>query len=169
VGPVIPMIGIALLIYAFFRPLFPLGLAHSGLHLLPHRRISLPHQRRHSGYDRNIFASYILIFVIFGAFMEVSGSGKVFCGPGLCHHWKAHRRARACLCNYQRPLRDGLGKFCCQCHGGRSFYHSFDETHGLSSPFCRGRGGATSTGGQYSHQSWGAAAFLLAEISGTPT
>jgi TRAP-type uncharacterized transport system fused permease subunit len=78
VGNIIPLIGIFLLIYAYFGPYFPLGLGHSGFSLSRIAEYLFLTSDGILGMICNIFASYILIFVIFGSFMEVSGAGKVF-------------------------------------------------------------------------------------------
>jgi TRAP-type uncharacterized transport system fused permease subunit len=78
VGNVIPIIGILLLIYAYFGPYFPLGLGHSGFSLSRIAEYLFLTSDGILGMICNIFASYILIFVIFGSFMEVSGAGKAF-------------------------------------------------------------------------------------------
>jgi len=78
VGNIIPMIGVVLLIYAYFGPYFPLGLGHSGFSLPRIAESLFLSGDGILGSMTNIFASYILIFVILGAFMEVSGCGKAF-------------------------------------------------------------------------------------------
>ncbi len=78
VGNVIPAIGLVLLIYAYFGPYFPLGLGHSGFSLARIAESLFLSEDGILGNMTNIFASYILIFVILGSFMEVSGCGKAF-------------------------------------------------------------------------------------------
>jgi TRAP-type uncharacterized transport system fused permease subunit len=78
VGKVIPIIAIVLLFYAYFGPYFPLGLGHSGFTISRIAESLFLGTEGILGMIANIFASYILIFVIFGSFMEVSGAGKVF-------------------------------------------------------------------------------------------
>ena len=67
VGNVIPCIGIFLLIYSYFGPYFPLGLGHSGFSLARIAESLFLSGDGILGSLTNIFASYILIFVILGS------------------------------------------------------------------------------------------------------
>jgi TRAP transporter 4TM/12TM fusion protein len=168
VGTVIPVIGIALLIYAFFGPYFPLGLAHSGFTFSRIAEYLFLTSDGILGMIANIFASYILIFVIFGAFMEVSGSGKVFVdlayaitgkrtgGPGLASVITSALFGTVSGSSVANVMVDGV------------FTIPLMKRMGYPPHFAGAVEAATSTGGQYMPPVMGAAAFLLAEISGTP-
>ncbi|MFB3818756.1 MAG: hypothetical protein ACE147_13925 [Candidatus Methylomirabilales bacterium] len=65
-----------LLAYAYFGPYFPLGLGHAGFSLPRIAESLFLSGDGILGSLTNIFASYILIFVILGSFMEVSGCGR---------------------------------------------------------------------------------------------
>ena len=168
VGTVIPIIGIALLIYAYFGPYFPLGLAHSGFALSRIAEYLFLTSDGILGMIANIFASYILIFVIFGAFMEVSGCGKVFVdlayaitgkrtgGPGLASVITSALFGTVSGSSVANVMVDGV------------FTIPLMKRMGYPPHFAGAVEAATSTGGQYMPPVMGAAAFLLAEISGTP-
>jgi TRAP transporter 4TM/12TM fusion protein len=168
VGMVIPTIGIVLLIYAYFGPYFPLGLSHSGFSLSRIAEYLFLTSDGILGMIANIFASYILIFVIFGAFMEVSGSGKVFVdlayaitgkrtgGPGLASVITSSLFGTVSGSSVANVMVDGV------------FTIPLMKRMGYPPHFAGAVEAATSTGGQYMPPVMGAAAFLLAEISGTP-
>ncbi|NWF92772.1 MAG: TRAP transporter permease [Syntrophaceae bacterium] len=168
VGNVIPTIGILLLIYAYFGPYFPLGLGHSGFSLSRIAEYLFLTSDGILGMICNIFASYILIFVIFGSFMEVSGAGKVFVdlayaitgrrtgGPGLASVITSSLFGTISGSSVANVVVDGV------------FTIPLMKRLGYPPHFAGAVEAATSTGGQYMPPVMGAAAFLLAEISGTP-
>jgi TRAP transporter 4TM/12TM fusion protein len=168
VGNVIPIIGILLLIYAYFGPYFPLGLGHSGFSLSRIAEYLFLTSDGILGMICNIFASYILIFVIFGSFMEVSGAGKVFVdlayaitgrrtgGPGLASVITSALFGTVSGSSVANVVVDGV------------FTIPLMKRLGYPAHFAGAVEAATSTGGQYMPPVMGAAAFLLAEISGTP-
>jgi TRAP transporter 4TM/12TM fusion protein len=168
VGAVIPLIGIVLLIYAYFGPYFPLGLAHSGFTFSRIAEYLFLTSDGILGMIANIFASYILIFVIFGAFMEVSGCGRAFVdlayaitgkrtgGPGLASVITSALFGTVSGSSVANVMVDGV------------FTIPLMKRMGYPPHFAGAVEAATSTGGQYMPPVMGAAAFLLAEISGTP-
>ena len=167
-GTVIPMIGVVLLIYAYFGPYFPLGLGHSGFSLARIAESLFLTGDGILGMICNIFASYILIFVILGAFMEVSGCGKAFVdlayaitgkrtgGPGLASVFTSALFGTVSGSAVANVVVDGV------------FTIPLMKRIGYPAHFAAAVEAATSTGGQYMPPVMGAAAFLLAEISGTP-
>ncbi len=168
VGNVIPAIGVALLIYAYFGPYFPLGLGHSGFSLSRIAEYLFLTSDGILGMICNIFASYILIFVILGSFMEASGAGKVFVdlayaitgrhtgGPGLASVITSALFGTISGSSVANVVVDGV------------FTIPLMKRLGYPPHFAGAVEAATSTGGQYMPPVMGAAAFLLAEISGTP-
>jgi TRAP transporter 4TM/12TM fusion protein len=168
VGNIIPMIGIVLLIYAYFGPYFPLGLGHSGFSLARIAESLFLSGDGILGSMTNIFASYILIFVILGAFMEVSGCGKVFVdlayaitgrvtgGPALASVITSALFGTVSGSAVANVVVDGV------------YTIPLMKRMGYKPHFAGAVEAATSTGGQLMPPVMGAAAFLLAEISGTP-
>ena len=165
VGNIIPAIGIVLLIYAYFGPYFPLGLGHSGFSLPRIAESLFLSGDGILGSMTNIFASYILIFVILGPSWRCRAAGKPSsispmpgrvwrAGPGFGHH--------------ERPLRDRLGMRRGQRGRRRRLHDPVMKRMGYKPHVAGAVEAATSTGGQLMPPVMGAAAFLLAEISGTP-
>ena len=168
VGNIIPAIGVVLLIYAYFGPYFPLGLGHSGFSLPRIAESLFLSQDGILGSMANIFASYILIFVILGAFMEVSGCGKAFVdlayaitgrvtgGPALASVITSALFGTVSGSAVANVVVDGV------------YTIPLMKRVGYTPHFAGAVEAATSTGGQLMPPVMGAAAFLLAEISGTP-
>jgi TRAP transporter 4TM/12TM fusion protein len=168
VGNIIPTIGIVLLIYAYFGPYFPLGLGHSGFSLPRIAESLFLSGDGILGTMTNIFASYILIFVILGAFMEVSGCGKAFVdlayaitgrvtgGPALASVITSALFGTVSGSAVANVVVDGV------------YTIPLMKRMGYKPHFAGAVEAATSTGGQLMPPVMGAAAFLLAEISGTP-
>ncbi len=168
VGNIIPSIGLVLLIYAYFGPYFPLGLGHSGFSLERIAESLFLSGDGILGTMTNIFASYLLIFVILGAFMEVSGCGKVFVdlayaitgrvtgGPALASVITSALFGTVSGSAVANVVVDGV------------YTIPLMKRMGYKPHFAGAVEAATSTGGQLMPPVMGAAAFLLAEISGTP-
>ena len=168
VGNIIPAIGVVLLIYAYFGPYFPLGLGHSGFSLARIAESLFLSGDGILGSMTNIFASYILIFVILGAFMEVSGCGKAFVdlayaitgrvtgGPALASVITSALFGTVSGSAVANVVVDGV------------YTIPLMKRMGYKPHFAGAVEAATSTGGQLMPPVMGAAAFLLAEISGTP-
>ena len=168
VGNIIPGIGVVLLIYAYFGPYFPLGLGHSGFSLARIAESLFLSGDGILGTMTNIFASYILIFVILGAFMEVSGCGKCFVdlayaitgrvtgGPALASVITSALFGTVSGSAVANVVVDGV------------YTIPLMKRMGYKPHFAGAVEAATSTGGQLMPPVMGAAAFLLAEISGTP-
>ncbi|MHB8909561.1 MAG: TRAP transporter permease [Syntrophales bacterium] len=168
VGNIIPAIGLVLLIYAYFGPYFPLGLGHAGFSLPRIAESLFLSGDGILGTMTNIFASYILIFVILGAFMEVSGCGRVFVdlayaitgrvtgGPALASVITSALFGTVSGSAVANVVVDGV------------YTIPLMKRMGYKPHFAGAVEAATSTGGQLMPPVMGAAAFLLAEISGTP-
>jgi TRAP transporter 4TM/12TM fusion protein len=168
VGNIIPAIGVVLLIYAYFGPYFPLGLGHSGFSMARIAESLFLTGDGILGTMTNIFASYILIFVILGAFMEVSGCGKAFVdlayaitgrvtgGPALASVITSALFGTVSGSAVANVVVDGV------------YTIPLMKRMGYKPHFAGAVEAATSTGGQLMPPVMGAAAFLLAEISGTP-
>jgi TRAP transporter 4TM/12TM fusion protein len=167
-GNVIPCIGVFLLIYAYLGPYFPMGLGHSGFSLGRIAESLFLSGDGILGGLTNIFASYILIFVILGSFMEVSGCGKVFVdlayavtgkrtgGPGLASVITSALFGTVSGSAVANVVVDGV------------YTIPLMKRMGYPAHFAAAVEAAASTGGQFMPPVMGAAAFLLAEISGTP-
>jgi TRAP transporter 4TM/12TM fusion protein len=168
VGNVIPCIGVVLLVYAYFGPYFPLGLGHSGFSLARIAESLFLSGDGILGSLTNIFASYILIFVILGAFMEVSGCGKVF--VDLAYAITGRRTGGPALASVITSALFGTvsGSAVANVVVDGVYTIPLMKRMGYPGHFAAAVEAAASTGGQFMPPVMAAAAFLLAEISGTP-
>src|SRR5690606_32449711 len=78
VGWALPLLAGVFLIYAFVGPHLPMLLAHRGFNI---ERVSATLYLTTSGIagtPLQVSATYVAIFIIFAAFLNVSGAGKFF-------------------------------------------------------------------------------------------
>jgi len=77
-GPVLPIIALIAMVYAIFGNYFPHGLRHQGLSLdrLVEQMYLLPDGI--FGIPLGVSAKYIVIFLLFGSFLEQAGAGGFF-------------------------------------------------------------------------------------------
>ncbi|MDI6726334.1 MAG: TRAP transporter fused permease subunit [Smithellaceae bacterium] len=167
-GKVIPLIGLVLLIYAYLGPHFPLGLSHAGFSLSRIAEYLFLTGDGILGMIANIFASYILLFVMFGTFMQVSGCGKVFVdlayaitgtrtgGPGLAAVVTSASFGTVSGSAVANVVVDGV------------FTIPLMKRLGYPPHFAAAVEASASTGGQLMPPIMGAAVFLMAEITATP-
>jgi len=74
-GPVLPVVALAFIIYCFVGPYLPEALAHRGYSLyrvIDHLYLT---QEGLFGVPLGVSSTFVFLFVLFGAFMEASGAG----------------------------------------------------------------------------------------------
>ncbi|MPZ63599.1 MAG: TRAP transporter large permease subunit, partial [Propionibacteriales bacterium] len=78
VGWLLITIGIVVIVYAYYGPLMPGIFAHRGYDL--ERFLSTAYTSFNGifGTVADVFATYVFIFIVFGAFMQKSGAGQFF-------------------------------------------------------------------------------------------
>jgi len=168
IGKILPAIGIALLIYTYWGRYFPFGLGHHGFTLSRIAENLFLSATGILGSICSTFASYIFIFVIFGSFMEASGCGKAFID--LAYTIIGRRTGGAGLSAVIASALFGTvsGSGTANVVVSGVFTIPMMKRLGYPPHFAGAVEAAASTGGQYMPPIMGAAAFLLAEISGTP-
>ena len=168
VGWPIVIVASIFLAYAFAGPYIPGDFAHRGVSL----KMLVSHLYYTTegvfGIPLGVSATFIFLFILFGAYLEKSGLGRLFidlANAGLA----ALRRTSQSSRDIQRLDGYHLWQFSGQCCGDRQFYHTYDEKAGLSPRVRRcSAEAAASTGGQLMPPIMGAAAFLMAEFVGIP-
>ena len=83
------------------------------------------------GIPLGVAASYVILFIIFGAFLEKSGAGQFFMNFANAIAGGAARRPRQGRGGVVEPVRHDLGLRGRQRHGGRLADHPDDEAHRL--------------------------------------
>ena len=76
-GPILPALGILLLLYCYFGPYFPEEMSHKGFHMK--RIVSFMYSMDGiMGVVTNAFANFIFLFILFGAFLTTTKVGDFF-------------------------------------------------------------------------------------------
>ena len=93
------------------------------------------------GIPLSVSAAYVLIFVLFGSFMERTGTGQLFMDFAMSLTGAHRRRPRQGVLRVVGAVRHHLRQRGRQRHGRRADHHSADEALRLSAAFRRRRRG----------------------------
>jgi len=170
VGPLIPFLGFLFFIYSFevVGQVMPGILQHLGFRTARVMEFLMLSTEGMFGLITNTFATFIVIFVILGAFLEKTGLGAVIIntayrltgaktgGPGLA----------AVISSGFFGMISGSGVANVMTTG--TFTIPLMKRVGYRPEFAGGVEAAASTGGAYMPPIMGAGAFLLAELTETP-
>lgn len=83
-GAAMPILSIVALLYAYFGPYFPGMFRHKGFSLEKLSSFVFTTTEGIFGLAMGVSATYIVIFVLFGAFLAKSGTGQLFVDLSLC-------------------------------------------------------------------------------------
>ncbi len=169
VGPLIPLLGFLFFIYSFetVAELMPGILNYPGYDAETVMEFLMASTEGMLGLITNVFATFIVIFVVLGAFLEKTGLGAVIIntayrmtgaktgGPGLA----------AVVSSGFFGMISGSGVANVMTTG--TFTIPLMKRVGYRSEFAGGVEAAASTGGAYMPPIMGAGAFLLAELTET--
>jgi len=170
VGPLIPLLGFLFFIYSFedIAQAMPGLLNHPGYQAEEVMDFLVASTEGMFGLITNVFATFIVIFVILGAFLEKTGLGAVIIntayrltgaktgGPGLA----------AVVSSGLFGMISGSGVANVMTTGTLTI--PLMKRVGYRPAFAGGVEAAASTGGAYMPPIMGAGAFLLAELTETP-
>ena len=137
IGAVMPGIAVVFLLYAYFGQYAPEVFAHRGYDI--DRIVSQMYLTTEGIYGLvlGVSATFIYLFVLFGAFLKASGGGQLFIDLAYGLFRAGTGRSGQGSGGRQRSVRDGLGERCGQCGGHGHVYHSPHEEHRLPAPVCR--------------------------------
>ena len=167
IGIVFPIIGVALLLYACYGNLIPgiwgnRGYEYGRVISTLFSTVGL------YGFAMNAAASYIVLFVTFGAFMEATGVGEFFMRFANAVAGRS-RGGPAKVCVVSSAL---FGMISGSSMGNVMTIGTFTiplmKRTGYSPTFAGAVEAASSTGGQIMPPLMGAVAFVLADATGTP-
>ncbi len=168
VGLPIVLIASTFLLYSYFGPYFPGFLAHRGY---PIRRI-VSHMYFTTegilGIPLGVSATFIFLFILFGAFLEKTGVGKLFIDiADSIAGWASGGPAKVAVIT---SALEGTvsGSSVANTVGSGSFTIPMMKKLGYKPEFAGAVEAAASTGGQIMPPIMGAAAFLMAEFTNTP-
>lgn len=165
-----PMVTVAILflLYAFAGPYIP--------GLLAHRGVGLEEMVGHLyfttegvfGIPMGVSSTFIYLFILFGAYLEVTGLGKFFVDiANAIAGWASGGPAKVAVIS---SALEGTvsGSSVANVVGSGSFTIPMMKKLGYSKEFAGAVEASASTGGQLMPPVMGAAAFLMAEFVGVP-
>lgn len=168
VGTPIVVIATSFLIYAYFGPYFPGFLTHRGYSI--ERIVSHMYFTTEGilGIPLGVSATFIFLFILFGAFLEKTGIGKLFIDiANAIAGWASGGPAKVAVIT---SALEGTvsGSSVANTVGSGSFTIPMMKKLGYKPEFAGAVEAAASTGGQIMPPIMGAAAFLMAEFIGMP-
>jgi len=168
VGLPIVIIASTFLTYAYFGPYFPSFLTHRGYSL--ERIVSHMYYTTEGilGIPLGVSATFIFLFILFGAFLEKTGIGKLFIDiADAIAGWASGGPAKVAVIT---SALEGTvsGSSVANTVGSGSFTIPMMKRLGYRPEFAGAVEAAASTGGQIMPPIMGAAAFLMSEFIGVP-
>jgi len=167
-GLIIPAVCVLFLIYAYVGPYLPGILRHDGFPVWRIIEYNFVTTEGMLGQIANIFASYIFVFVIFGAFLERSGLGQLFMDAALALTGRMTGGPGLAACFSSGLMGMVSGSPVANVVTTGAFTIPLMKRVGYKPSFAAAVEAAASTGGQYMPPIMGAAAFILAEFTETP-
>jgi len=166
-GWALPTIALVFLAYAFAGPYLPGALGHRGFGLERVVNVLYASTSGIAGTPLQTSASYVAIFVIFAAFLDVSGAGQFFIDWSYAGFgWLRGGPAKvAILASMLMGTISGSAVANVAATG--SFTIPVMKKAGLKPAFAGAVESAASSGGQIMPPVMGAAAFIMVEIMGT--
>lgn len=168
IGPALPLVSIAFLAYARWGNLLPGAFIHSGFDL--ERIITTLYLTTEGIYGVAIAvsATFVAVFVLFGAIFELSGGGKFFID--IARALVGHVRGGPAKVSVFSSAMFGTisGSIVANVVTTGSFTIPLMKSTGFQPAFAGGVEAAASTGGMITPPIMGAAAFVMAEILQIP-
>ncbi len=168
IGPVLSIIGILFILYAYFGPYMPEALAHRPYSL--ERIVTLLYLTTEGifGLPLGVAATFVFIFVLFGSFMEKTGGGNFFIdlAYSLTGRMTGGPAKTAVLASGFMGSVSGSAIANVVTTG--TFTIPMMKKIGYKSHIAGAVEAAASTGGQLMPPIMGAGAFLMAEFTNTP-
>lgn len=166
-GWALPIIAIVFLVYAFAGPVLPGTLAHRGYDLERVVSVLYASPSGIAGTPLQTSASYVAIFVIFAAFLDVSGAGKFFIDWSYAAFgWLRGGPAKVAILA-SALMGTVSGSAVANVAATGAFTIPVMKKAGLKASFAGAVEAAASSGGQIMPPVMGAAAFIMVEIMGT--
>lgn len=168
VGIPIVVVACIFLSYAFLGPKMPGLLAHKGVglgQLVYHLYFTT---EGIFGIPLGVSSTFIFLFILFGAYLEKTGMGKLFIDlANALAGWASGGPAKVAVLS-SALMGTVSGSSVANVAGTGSFTIPMMKNLGYSPEFAGAVEAAASTGGQLMPPIMGAAAFLMAEFTGVP-
>jgi len=168
IGPVLSIIGILFILYAYFGPYMPEALAHRPYSL--ERIVTLLYLTTEGifGLPLGVAATYVFIFVLFGSFMEKTGGGNFFIDLAYSMTGRMTGGPAKTAVLASGFMGSVSGSAIANVVTTGTFTIPMMKKIGYKSHIAGAVEAAASTGGQLMPPIMGAGAFLMAEFTNTP-
>lgn len=168
VGPELPIVALIFILYAKFGPYLPGVLGHRGFsweRIISHMYLTL---EGILGIPIGVSATFVFMFILFGAFLDKTGVGKFFIdlAYSLTGHLKSGPAMTAVVASGFMGSISGSSVANTVTTG--AFTIPLMKKIGYKPHFAGAVEAASSTGGQIMPPVMGAAAFIMAEFTGIP-
>lgn len=168
VGPELPIVSMIFLLYAKVGPYLPSLIAHRGYsteRIISHMYLTL---EGIMGIPLGVSATFVFMFILFGAFLDKTGVGKFFIdlAYSITGHLKSGPAMTAVLASGLMGSISGSSVANTVTTG--AFTIPLMKKTGYEPHFAGAVEAASSTGGQIMPPVMGAAAFIMAEFTGIP-
>ena len=168
IGPVLPIVAICFLLYGYFGPYMPALIAHKGYslsRLLEHMYLTTEGV---FGIPIGVCSTFVVMFIIFGAFLEKTGVGPFFINTSFAA--LGHKRGGPAKAAVVSSGLIGMisGSSVANVATTGTFTIPLMKKVGFKPHVAGGVEVAASTNGQFTPPIMGAAAFIMAEFTGIP-
>ncbi|WP_157961691.1 TRAP transporter permease [Acuticoccus kandeliae] len=168
VGWALPLLAAIFLVYAFVGPYMPMILAHRGFNLERIAATLYLTTNGIAGTPLQVSATYVAIFIIFAAFLDVSGAGKFFIDWSYAAlAWFRGGPAKVAILG-SALMGTINGSAVANTVATGTFTIPIMKRAGLKPAFAGAVEATASSGGQLMPPVMGAAAFIMVEIMGRP-
>ncbi len=162
----LPLMALIAIVYAIYGRYFPGMLAHGGYTVEELAPFLYLRTDGIFGVPLGVSASFIFLFVLFGAFLSISGAGQFFIDLAVSLTGKSQGgpgKAAVVACGLMGTVS---GSSCANAVTTGAFTIPLMKQTGYSSEFSGAIVAAASTGGQVMPPVMGAAAFVMAQFLG---
>ncbi|MDP3057966.1 MAG: TRAP transporter permease, partial [bacterium] len=168
IGPELPIVAIVFMFYAYYGPYFPGALVHKGNSLkaiVDHLYTTL---EGIFGTPIGVSSTFVFLFILYGSFLEKTGVGQMFIDLAFAAtgHMKGGPAKTAVLASGLMGSISGSSVANTVTTG--AFTIPAMKKVGYDKDFAGAVEAAASTGGQIMPPVMGAAAFIMAEMTGIP-
>ena len=161
-------IGIGMLIYGYFGPYFPEILAHRGFGVERLATALYLTTNGVFGVMANVLATYVILFIFFGAFLQKSGAGRFFIDLPLAIAGKSTGGPAKVAVIASALFGSVSGSAIANTVSTGAFTIPLMKRAGFKPHVAGAIEPAASIGGMFLPPIMGAGGFLMAELTGTP-
>ena len=154
--------------YAFLGPSLPMGLRHSGLSFDEFIDLQALTTEGIFGVPISVSATYVFYFILFGAFLDVSGGGRLFIDLAVSATGRYRGGAAKAATTGSALMGMTSGSAVANVMGTGIFTIPLMKRTGYTPQVAASVEALASTGGQVMPPLMGAAAFIIAQNLGVP-